>query len=61
MKGQSRYIAVFKMMGTLLASIAFFMYSRSCLITIVSIAIFIYDWIYTIFIWKVYSRNRYTM
>lgn len=55
--GQSIYIAVFKMLGTLLTSIAFFLFFRTYLITILSVAIFIYDWIYIVLLWKV-NRKR---
>ena len=54
--GQSIYIAVFKMLGTLLASIAFFIYFRTHLITILSVAILIYDWIYIVLLCKFYRK-----
>lgn len=50
--GQSIYIAVFKMLGSLLAAIAFFLYFRTSLITILSVAILIYDWIYIVLLRK---------
>ena len=55
--GQSIYIAVFKMLGTLLASIAFFIYFRTYLITILSVATLIYDWIYIVLLCKLYRKK----
>ena len=56
--GQSIYIAVFKMLGSLLASIAFFLYFRTCLITILSVATLIYDWIYIVLLCKLYRKKN---
>ncbi len=55
--GQSLSIAVCKMIGTLFASVAFYMYFRTPLITIVSIATFIYDWLYIVWLYRLYSRK----
>jgi hypothetical protein len=45
--GQSIYIAVFKIVGTLLPSIAFFtFYSSSPLLNFLYVTIFVFDWIY---------------
>lgn len=55
--GQSIYIAVFKMLGTLLASIAFFLYFRTYLITILSIATLIFDLIYIVLLWKLNKKR----
>ncbi len=48
--GQSIYIAIFKMLGTLLASIAFYTqtktYSHSPLLQFLFVAILVYDWVY---------------
>ncbi|MFJ8065189.1 hypothetical protein ACIQYS_11210 [Psychrobacillus sp. NPDC096426] len=55
--GQSISIAVFKMLGSLLASIAFFLYFRTYLITILSLATLIYDWIYIVLVCKLYRKR----
>ena len=57
-KGQSLAIAVFKMLGTLCASIAFYLYFKTSLITIISIAILIYDWIYIVLVYKLSRKNH---
>lgn len=57
LKGQSLAIAFFKMLGTLCASIAFFLYFKTSMITIISVAIFIYDWIYIVLVYK-YRKNK---
>ncbi|KAA5547999.1 hypothetical protein F0145_07565 [Adhaeribacter rhizoryzae] len=45
--GQSAYIALFKMLGTILASIIFYLYfPKSYLLLLLFLAIFIYDLIY---------------
>ncbi len=56
--GQSIYIAIFKMLGSLFAAVAFFIYFRTDLITILSIATFVYDWIYIVLLRKFYRKNR---
>lgn len=50
--GQSMGIAVCKMVGTALAAVCFYLYFRTPLITIISLAIFIYDWIYIVLIYR---------
>ncbi|WP_397538176.1 hypothetical protein [Rummeliibacillus pycnus] len=58
LSGQSMSIAIFKMLGSLFAGIAFYIYFRTELITILSIATFIYDMIYIFLLRKFYRRNR---
>lgn len=55
--GQSIYIAVFKMLGTLFASIAFFLYFKTYLITILAVATLIYDWIYIVLLCKLNLKS----
>ncbi|MGE7021280.1 hypothetical protein [Solibacillus cecembensis] len=55
LEGQSLAIAIFKMLGTLCISIGLYIYFQTSLITIISVAILIYDWIY---IGLVYKLNR---
>ncbi len=54
--GQSMYIALFKCLGTLLASIAFYTqtktYSQSALMQLLFVAIFIYDALYIVELYK---------
>ncbi|MFJ7952513.1 hypothetical protein ACIQZG_13400 [Lysinibacillus sp. NPDC096418] len=57
LKGQSLAIAIFKMLGTLCASIAFYLYFKTNLITIISVAILLYDWIYIGLVYKLYRKN----
>lgn len=52
LSGQSIYIAIFKMAGSLCAAIAFYLYYRTCFITVLSIGTLIFDWIYIIFIYR---------
>lgn len=52
LSGQSMGIAVCKMIGTVFAAVGFYLYFRTPLITIISIAIFIYDWIYIVLIYR---------
>lgn len=60
--GQSIYIATFKMLGTLLASIAFYtqtkIYSHSHLMQLLFVGIFIYDLLYTIGLYKELKLRR---
>ena len=56
-KGQSLGIAFFKMLGTLCASIAFYLYFKASLITIISVAILIYDWIYIVIVYKLNRKK----
>lgn len=59
LKGQSIYIAIFKMVGTFFASIAFLFYFRTSFITILAVATFFYDWMYIFLVCKVKGqRNR---
>lgn len=55
--GQSISIAIFKMLGSLFAAIAFYIYFRTELITILSIATLVYDLIYIFLLRKFYRRN----
>ncbi len=52
LSGQSMGIAVCKMIGTVFAAVGFYLYFRTPLITIISLAIFIYDWIYIVLIYR---------
>lgn len=52
--GQSICIAIFKMLGSLFAAIAFYVYFRTALITILSIATFVYDLMYILLLRKFY-------
>ncbi|RPJ96084.1 hypothetical protein [Rummeliibacillus sp. TYF005] len=56
--GQSISIAIFKMLGSLCAAIAFYIYFRTSLITILSIATLVYDLIYILLLRKFYRRKR---
>ena len=58
LKGQSLAIAIFKMLGTLCASIALYFYFKTSLITIISVAILLYDWIYIGLVYKLYRKNH---
>jgi hypothetical protein len=54
--GQSIYIAIFKMIGTLLPSILFFVrYPGSPLLNFLYVTIFIFDWLY---IFLLYAKHR---
>lgn len=55
--GQSLAIAFCKMLGTLCASIAFYMYFRTNLITVISVAILFYDLMYIGFVYKLIRKN----
>ena len=61
-KGQSFYIGLFKMFGTGLSSLAFYMYKplaqESILLQVLFVAIFVFDLIYTIGIYKKYKKNN---
>ncbi|MCH7322946.1 hypothetical protein LZ480_13785 [Solibacillus sp. MA9] len=57
LKGQSLAIAIFKMLGTLCISIASYMYFKASLITMISVAILIYDWIYIGLVYKLIRKN----
>ncbi|MFJ6207189.1 hypothetical protein [Lysinibacillus sp. NPDC092081] len=56
LSGQSMGIAVCKMIGTVFAAIGFYMSFRTPLITIISLATLIYDWIYIVLIYRFYVR-----
>lgn len=57
LKGQSLAIAFCKMFGTLCASIAFYIYFRTNLITIISVATLFYDLMYINFVYKLSRKN----
>ena len=57
LSGQSIYIAVFKMIGSLFAAVAFILYFESYLIKIISVATLIYDWIYIFLVCK-FNRKK---
>ena len=61
-EGQSFYIALFKMIGTGLSSIAFYLYrpiaQDSILLQFLFIAIFVLDLIYTVGIYRKYKNNE---
>lgn len=56
LSGQSMGIAVCKMIGTMFAAVGFYMYFRTPLITIISLATLIYDWIYIVLIYRYYVK-----
>lgn len=56
-KGQSLSIAFCKMIGTLCASIAFYIYFRTTLIMIISVATLLYDWMYIGFVYKLSTKK----
>ncbi|MFJ7732089.1 hypothetical protein ACIQXF_09355 [Lysinibacillus sp. NPDC097231] len=56
LSGQSMGIAVCKMVGTAFAAVGFYMYFRTPLITIISLATLIYDWIYIVLIYRKYAQ-----
>jgi hypothetical protein len=61
-EGQSFYIALFKMIGTGLSSIAFYLYrpiaQDSILLQFLFIAIFVFDLIYTVGIYRKYKNSE---
>jgi hypothetical protein len=58
-RGQSMYIALFKMLGTLLPSILFFMhFPSSYLLTFLYIAIFTFDFIYVVMLYAKHKELR---
>ncbi len=57
LSGQSMGIAVCKMIGTMFAAVGFYMYFRTPLITIISLATLIYDWLYIVLIYRFYVKN----
>lgn len=59
LKGQSIYIALFKMLGTGISSLAFYLYqpiAQSSLFFFLFISIFIYDVIYVILVFQKYNE-----
>ncbi|MDM5247402.1 MULTISPECIES: hypothetical protein [unclassified Lysinibacillus] len=56
LSGQSMGIAVCKMIGTMFAAVGFYMYFRTPLITIISVATLIYDWIYIVLIYRFHVK-----
>ncbi len=62
LRGQSIFIALFKMIGTALSSIAFYFYSPiaqgSMLLPFFFVSILVYDMIYTVMIYQKYREQR---
>ncbi len=60
LRGQSIYIALFKMLGTALSSLAFYLYASiskgSILLPFLFVSIFIYDLIYTSMVYQKYRE-----
>jgi len=56
LSGQSMGIAICKMIGTMFAAVGFYMYFRTPLITIISLATLVYDWIYIVLIYRFYVK-----
>ncbi|OCL25379.1 hypothetical protein U472_13590 [Orenia metallireducens] len=56
--GQSLFIALFKLFGTLFVSIAAYMIEYSTLITFLSIATFFFDFVYTILLYNYNLKIR---
>jgi len=57
LSGQSMGIAVCKMLGTVFAAVGFYMYFRTPLITIISLATLFYDWLYIVLIYRLYRKK----
>ncbi|QGG50855.1 transmembrane-type terpene cyclase [Lysinibacillus pakistanensis] len=57
LSGQSMGIAVCKMIGTIFAAVGFYMYFRTPLITIISLATLFYDWLYIVLIYRLYQKR----
>lgn len=57
LSGQSMSIAVCKMLGTVFAAVGFYMYFRTPLITIISLATLFYDGLYVVLIYRL-SRKK---
>lgn len=55
--GQSMGIAVCKMVGTLFAAVGFYLYFRTPLITIISVATLFYDWLYILLIYRLQRKQ----
>jgi|SRR6476469_5270227 len=62
LRGQSIYIAVFKMLGTGLTSIHYYLFEPipqcSLILTALYVSIFIFDIVYIYLIVKFYKRNK---
>ena len=50
-------IAVCKMVGTLFAAVGFYLYFRTPLITIISVATLFYDWLYILLIYRLQRKQ----
>lgn len=57
LSGQSMSIAVCKMLGTVFAVVGFYMYFRTPLITIISLATLFYDGLYIVLIYRLYRKK----
>ncbi len=57
LSGQSMGIAVCKMIGTIFAAVGFYMYFRTPLITIISLATLFNDWLYIVLIYRLYQKR----
>ncbi len=61
LRGQSIFIALFKMIGTTLSSLAFYFYSPitqgSILLPFLFVSIFVYDLIYTVMVYQKYREQ----
>ncbi|VVB88452.1 Uncharacterised protein [uncultured archaeon] len=61
LRGQSIYIALFKMSGTGISSLAFYLYqpiSQGVLLPFLFVSIFIYDFIYVILVYQKYRESN---
>jgi len=62
LRGQSIYIAIFKMMGTAFASVAFYLFAPiskgSILLPFLYVAIFVFDLIYIILVYKLINNRH---
>lgn len=56
--GQSMAIAICKMLGTLFAAVGFYLYFRTPLITIISVATLFYDWLYILLIYRLQRQKQ---
>ena len=57
LSGQSMGIAFCKMLGTVFAAVGFYMYFRTPLITIISLATLFYDGLYIVLIYRLYRKK----
>lgn len=60
-KGQSIYIGFFKMFGSFLAALAFFLYFRSDLITVLSVSTLLFDLIYIAMFTSYRKREKFNL